>query len=89
LEKLKTSLNFLLKMEQQMKKLSAIFLIGGLLFGLSACDSDSGEKNEPNEHVWQGQVESLDKAKQVESMVMDSADRQRQALDNAEQGEAQ
>ena len=51
---------------------------------LAACDGGHKEKvQEPavQEHVWQGQVKALDKAKEVEGVVMDSAEQQRQMVE--------
>ncbi len=64
-------------------KLSLVVAAG---FVLTACDSE-GDKQEQasQEHVWQGQVDALEKAKGVERTMMESAEQQRLMLQ--EQGE--
>lgn len=43
-------------------------------------EPDVSKTSEP--HVWQDQVDALEKAKGVENMIMDSAAQQRQAIEN-------
>lgn len=50
---------------------------------LAACGSEHKEKAVAEDHVWQSQVDSLEKAKAVEATIMESAARQRQAMDGA------
>jgi hypothetical protein len=56
-----------------------------LSFSLAACSGESGDNNQPTgEHVWKSQTDSLEKAKQVEGMIMDSAQQQRDAVNAQE-----
>lgn len=49
---------------------------------LTACGNESdGQKAEPETHVWQGQVDALEKAKGVEATMQTAADQQRQLLE--------
>ena len=50
----------------------------GLLFG--GCSS---EDNEPKEHVWKDQVETIDKAREVEGMIQDAAGKQKKATEDS------
>ena len=50
----------------------------GLLLG--ACSS---EDNEPKEHVFKDQVETIDKAREVEGMIQDAAGRQKKATEDS------
>ena len=53
-----------------------------LCFFVAACDEESKEKEHAaQKHVWQEQTDALAKAKGVESTVMDSAEKQRQMVD--------
>lgn len=47
---------------------------------LSACSS---EDNEVKEHVWKGQVEAIDKAREVENMLQDASTAQKKASEDA------
>ncbi len=55
-----------------------------ILFG---CSDDTGNKQAETttDHVWKEQTKTIDKAKQVEGMLLDSVDSTRQAIEN--QGE--
>lgn len=48
---------------------------------LISCGSESDVTKTPEPHVWQGQVDALEKAKGVEDMIMDSAARQDQVME--------
>ncbi|HSS64445.1 MAG TPA: hypothetical protein VLS27_08415 [Gammaproteobacteria bacterium] len=56
----------------------ALALAAGL--SLSACSS---EDNEVQEHVWKDQVEAIDKAREVENVIMDAATAQKKASEDA------
>ena len=51
------------------------------LFALIISCGGEQKTEKPESHVWQGQVDALEKAKGVEDTLMDSAARQRQAID--------
>ncbi len=57
-------------------------LLVGIFAGLAACDSGHTEKAVAEEHVWQGQLDSLEKAKGIEATLMESAARQSKAIDD-------
>ena len=62
-------------------KLTAIGIL--LIFG--ACsDNDEREPREQvrKDHVWKDQVDMLDKAKGLEDMALDGAERRRKKIDN-------
>lgn len=54
-----------------------LFLIMTMLF-LSACDQEPPEKT-----VWDDQLKTMDKARDAEQQVLDAAEQQRQAIDQA------
>jgi len=54
-----------------------VFLISLIIF-LSACSED---KEASGDHVWKEQTDTIDKAKQVESMLMDAAEKQKKAIE--------
>ena len=56
----------------------ALVLAAGL--SLSACSS---EDNEVQEHVWKDQVEAIDKAREVENVIMDAAGKQKKAAQDS------
>ena len=57
---------------------------------LSACDNEREEVEHASQpHVWQGQVDALDKAKEVDNVLKESADRQRQMVDQQTEAVAQ
>ena len=43
----------------------------------------SSEDNEVTEHVWKDQVETIDKAREVEGMIQDAAGRQQKAAEDS------
>lgn len=49
------------------------------MLSLAACGR--GHEDKVEEHVWQGQVNALEKAKGVEDMVKDAAEQQRQQVE--------
>ncbi len=55
-----------------------------LLFACSDDKNNSGTEIK-KDHVWKEQTDTINKAKEVEGMLLDSADATRQAIDN--QGE--
>ena len=54
------------------------------LLGLAGCSGDEGS-GAKGDHVWKEQTDTINKAKQVEGMVMDAAKAQREAVENQEQ----
>ena len=62
--------------------ISAALLIAALITG---CSSES-ERQDDERHVWSDQTDTIERARQVEQTVQDAADRQRQALEDMEQG---
>lgn len=59
-----------------MKQLVILIVLGLTLVG---CSDDKTDKVE--QHVWQEQTDMIDKAKDVEGMVLDSANKQREMLE--------
>ena len=53
------------------------FLISMIIF-LSACSED---KETSGEHVWKEQTDTINKAQQVEAIIMDSAEKQKKAIE--------
>jgi hypothetical protein len=62
-----------------MKKYTLVCLV--LLLG--ACDGggDAADEAENREHVWSGQVNTINKAENVEDILGDASTRQRQQID--------
>lgn len=60
-----------------------IFLATALML-VSACSDDeqgSSERKLSGDHVWKEQTATIDKAKEVEGILQDAAEKQRQAID--------
>lgn len=55
-----------------------------ILLVLMACssESDSESKGGNNEHVWKTQTDSLDKAAEVEGIILNSAEQTRNAIES-------
>ena len=66
-----------------MKEIIKIML---LMFSCSffiACSSEGDSNTEAkNDHVWKEQTDTIDKAKEVEGMLMDSAKNMQDAIEN-------
>ncbi len=62
--------------------LISIIIFSTLL--LIACSDDEGkdESNTRGDHVWKDQTDTIDKAKEVEDMLQDSADLQRKMIED-------
>ncbi len=60
-----------------MNAIIKVFLISMIIF-LTACSED---KETSGEHVWTEQTDTINKAKQVEAMIMDSAEKQKKAIE--------
>ncbi len=61
-----------------------IILLGSVLFLFSACSDDETAKPEKKltgDHVWKEQTQTIDRAKEVEGMLLDAADDQRKVID--------
>lgn len=69
-----------------MNKWVGLLLAAGTISCLAACDGSHKEKPVAEGHVWQDQVESLEKAKAVEAQMLESTARQNQAIDEAVKG---
>lgn len=48
------------------------------LLALCACSSESDEAETSKEHVWKGQVEAIDKAREVETILKRKQDQEQQ-----------
>ena len=48
------------------------------LMALGACSSESSEAETTENHVWKGQVEAIDKAREVETILKRKHDQQEQ-----------
>lgn len=69
-----------------MRRLVGLPLVILLSLCLAACGDDpEAQKAAEGEHLWQGQVDALEKAKGVDGMVEGAADQQRQQLEAASQ----
>ena len=51
-------------------------VISVMLLGACSTESGTGNTNERHDHVWKTQTDALDKARQVEGLLDDSASRQ-------------
>ena len=57
-----------------------IFSITALvILAITSC-SDEGNSQEKHDHVWKEQTQTLDKAKAVEGIIMDSAEAQKRQI---------
>lgn len=48
------------------------------LVALGACSSESGDDQSDSGHVWQGQVEAIDKAREVETILKRKQEQEQQ-----------
>lgn len=51
----------------------------------AASDSSSSKPQLTGEHVWKDQTDAMDKAREVEGLIQDAADKQRQTIDDQAQ----
>ncbi len=49
---------------------------------LIACSNESADAEAEKDHVWKEQTATIDKAKEVESMLMDSAKNMQEAIED-------
>ncbi|MEE9364551.1 MAG: hypothetical protein V3U92_18270 [Cellulophaga sp.] len=71
-----------------MKKYTKIILISFLL--MNGCSKESGEKQQPESKqvkIFNSQVQALEKAKDVGQMLQNSADKQRQKIEEQTRSE--
>jgi hypothetical protein len=52
--------------------------LGLALLALGACSSESGDAESSTEHVWKDQVEAIDKAREVETILKRKQDQEQQ-----------
>ena len=68
-----------------MRKVLGLLMVIPCALLLTACgkapEGPVVEKAAPADHVWQGQVDALEKAKAVEGVVQSAAEQQRQQLE--------
>ena len=65
-----------------------IILLGTVLFLISACSDDDNATSEnkgSGDHVWKEQTQMIDKAKEAEGLLNDTADQQRKIIDEQSQ----
>ncbi len=55
-----------------------------LAAGLIACGGEPEPQQQPD-HIWKSQTDMIDRASEVEGMVSESSDRQRQQIDSQAQ----
>jgi outer membrane biogenesis lipoprotein LolB len=65
-------------------KINLILIIVFSTLLLTACTDDEGKdaSNTRRDHVWKDQTDTIDKAKEVEGMLKDSADLQRKMIED-------
>ena len=68
-----------------MKALIKILALMMSLLLTSACSEEGADNTSNNDHVWKEQTDTIDKAKEVEGIMLDSAENARQMIE--EQGQ--
>ena len=71
-----------------MKNISRLFLLLYLCLILTACSGEGDGNNNAEakkDHVWKEQTDTIDKAREVEGMIFDSAENARKTLEKQEQ----
>jgi hypothetical protein len=58
-----------------------IFLATFLSLGCSNEGNDSSEKRAPDDHVWRDQVRTMDRAREVETVIDKSVEEQRKIIE--------
>jgi len=66
-----------------MKNLLLILLVSNVMI-LSGCSGEQ-EGTGSGDHVWKGQTETIDKAREVESMAMGQAEEMKKAIEKQTQ----
>ena len=64
--------------------IKTVIILAAALISFSACSDDeqgSSENKVSGDHVWKEQTQTIDKAKEVEGLLQDAAERQRQAIE--------
>jgi len=54
------------------------------LFAIACSDGNSNNTDSKKEHVWKEQTDTINKAKEVEGMMLDSAEATRKAIEKSE-----
>jgi len=52
-----------------------------LIASCSSGDNDSGPPQSAGEHVWKQQTEAMEKAKEMEQIIQNAAEKERRAVD--------
>ncbi len=68
--------------------IKTVIILAAALMSFSACSGDeqgSSENKGSGDHVWKEQTQTIDKAKEVEGLLQDAAEKQRQAIETQTQ----
>ena len=65
-----------------MQKSAKVFLIISVVL-LGACSNESEERREArtDDHIWKTQTDALDKARSVDKLIQDGAEKKRKKID--------
>lgn len=70
-----------------MRAVYLLSILAVILAGCSEGQDTAAEEHPRDEHVWQDQVQALEKAKSVEKTIQDASSRQFPALDQEGKGD--
>ena len=62
--------------------ITTIMLLSSCLFFVACSDENSSSADAEKDHVWKEQTDTINKAKEVEGMLMDSAENTRKAIED-------
>lgn len=65
--------------------IKAIILLSSCLFLIACSDENNSSSDAEKDHVWKEQTDAINKAKEVESMVMDAAENTRNVIEEQNQ----
>jgi len=63
-----------------MRNIIVILILSLGLMALAACSSESDEAQTSKEHVWKGQTQAIDKAREVEGILQRKQNQQNQEI---------
>ena len=69
-----------------MQDIFRLFLLASSITLIACSDrNDNSNTGSKNDHVWKEQTDTIDRAKEVEGMIMNSAEETRKALEQQEE----
>ncbi len=67
------------------KFIKVVMLLVSCLFFVACSDENNSTSEAKKDHVWKEQTDAIDKAKEAEKMIMDSAENTRKVIEEQNQ----